>query len=487
VTYEGADILDVAQQAIDAKLENDIGFVHVEIEPDIYPVSNNLSVTEKGPTAISIESPSAYGAYLQTRGTADTDGIPDGETVFEFDPDAKGSASDRAWGVEVRGITIDDRYGVEECNARDDCSNPAHPHTAGANSEIEPRLDGLYINDCRHAIVDRFVARRFRTGLRLRNTWQAQVNYPVIVACGHADTDSASIEVLGGGHPASEFPWTNWPGTQNANNHVQLNHVQGNPRDDTHFFVTRSEPDNTEAAAANRQNGISFANVELQGMSVPGFVFGGEGPDKWTVWGSHFKGGTPSVRVQATRKPTVLTMSNCKQTGGGQLLEAESSYVTLSNCSVEAHKFGDLVQEGFDGLEDALDRPTGVDWPAIEATDSRLTASNLWVYHGNRGIDLTEPRATNISGCSFVSQDHDAIRITDPIGGQVINGVEIERAGRNGSGVGINLQGEHDSTLVNGAVIARSDASEDDEAIVAGDEATINGLVDRGAPGDLIE
>jgi hypothetical protein len=435
VTYEGADVLAVIQRAIDAKLAADIGFIHIGIEPDIYPVSNTLSVTAKGPTAISIESPSASGAYLQTRGGPDGEGIPDGETVLAFDPDAGSSVADRAWGIELRGITIDDRRGIDDGHGY----SRAHPYTAGSAGSSEPRLDGLFINDCRDAIVERFVAHQFRTALRLENVWQGKLDFLAVGESGHQPSNSPAIQVIGGD---DEFASTEYDDTANANNHLQFNHLQGNARA-YRFFECRR--------ARNTQCEINFANVELQQSNAAdaagieassvGFVFRGRG-NKWLINDSFFKHGRPSIDARGGSK---LVIDGCYQEGGGQFLHVDdAARVVLGDCMIE-----------------------GDETDAISVTNCRLTASNLWVYWGHRGLHVQAPQETNVSNCTFVAQSDSAIRITNPGGQQILTDILARRVGTGGSGYAIDITNPDTDVLLGHILAANADSNRDDGAISA--------------------
>jgi hypothetical protein len=440
-TYEGEDVLDAIQQAIDAKLEAG-GFIHVEIEPGLYPVSNSLQVTQKGPVAVSIESPSTFGAYLQTRGGPEGEPIPEGETVLNFNPEAGGSAGDRAWGIEVRGVTIDDREGYQF----DDQNNPpkAHPTTAGAKGDSESRLHGLYINDCRHAIVDRFVARQFRTAIRFENVWQGEIDYPLVAESGHEPTESPSVQIIGGDSPAEEFPWTEWTDTQNANNHIQINHMQGHGGSEYTFFETRR--------AANTQCEISFANLELQSSDWPGLKFGPGGSTKWIVRGCFFKGGSPSIRAVDGAK---LVVGDCYQEKSGQLLSAEGGRVVVGNCMVE----GSSSEGGPD---------------VIAASDCVLNVSNVWAYGGGPAVNLENSGRTTISNCTFNIPRMWAMRIRNPNSPQILSNLHLSGVGTSGTGHGVEIVDSDQPVVVNDTIVDNDGANEDDAAVRIHDSTNVH-------------
>jgi hypothetical protein len=414
-TYEGSDLLDAAQQAIDAKLEAEGGFVHLQIEPDIYPVSTPLSVTQKGAAAISIESTGTHAAYLQTRGTEDSDGIPDGETVIAFDPDAGGEASARMRGIEIRGLFIDDRQP----------SNIAVRSDSGGG---EPRLDGIYINDAHQAIVERVILRPFRTALSIQNTWQGRVNNINISGSGHEPTESPCIEVIGGASPNSEFPWTNWPGTQNASNHIQLNHIQGHT-DSYHFLEVRRIENRMGAA---HQCEINFANLELQSSDYPGIRFINGGP-KWIVKGCIFKGGSPSIKATGQSH---LVIGNCYQEKAGQLLRADGAdRVVVSNC----------MAEGGPG-EEAPD--------LLSVTDANLVASNFWGRGGRRAIDLDGPGEAVISNCSFRNMRESGVRIENPGGEQILSNIRLSGVGSATDSYGFEVVDAEQPVIIDDSTVA---------------------------------
>jgi len=387
-TFTGPDIFDATQQAIDARIAetreefrsvNNFADIHVFIKPGYYEVSNTLTVTEKGLERLTIETAGTHGAVF------DTSGVSAGETVIEIDPGPveQGDFRDRIWMVSVLGIRLED-----ENHDRDQT--------------------GIYINDVSFFRVENGLLRGFERGLWLRNVWQGTVDDLWVNRCGSSSASTPCIQV---GHP-------NDTETHRALNHVQFNHLQGDPIGGglQHAYF--------QAQGKATRIDISYPNVELG--EEPGFVFDGtDGQMRVQMRGCQLTGGDPAV--EAAGSDTYVYVS------GGQI-DSDGTAVTASNLTLQV---GGGIR-----LKGAGDRP------ALKFSGFGLGVGNALVQGGNRGIVVEDVGYGHIGTVSVINSTQAGLKVTGDARNLSVSNLSLRYVSGSGE-TPVYLDGVNNSLVTN--------------------------------------
>jgi parallel beta-helix repeat protein len=250
-TYSGSGVFAAAQQAIDARIADDGGNVHVFVTQGEYDLTQGLLIDDRDVDRLYIGTAGLRQVQLNTAG------IDAGQydSVIEVNPRATEPSEykERIAKVTIEGFGLTDE-------GRD-------AHT----------LNGIYLNDCNQIVVNGNNCRGgFKRGLYLRNCWQGQIDSIEVTRSGSNTHSTPAIQV---GHPDDTK-------TYQAINHIHFSHLQGG----------RPEYAYLEVQGTATRIDISFPNVELGGRR--GFVFDSSAGAVFAqIRGAQVNHGTPVVAI----------------------------------------------------------------------------------------------------------------------------------------------------------------------------------------------
>lgn len=350
-TYEGSDVFDAAQKAIDTKLENGRGDFSVVFEPGYYVVENRLEIT--GPEAKNINrieirgEGSTDGAYFETRRLS-------GGTVLEIDPDARDIADDRIFGVGLANMNFDHR------------SRPGN--RGGGAGQAARDEDGIYVNDTRNLHINRVSVQGYGHALRLRNIWQGEVDFLVCRTSGSDDRGVSPILVETGRTTSTRDWWDNQ--VHNAVNHLVFRNLQGGPRTEGDGFCKLSTPEVEGKTPRIRSIGIIHPNVECSGAT-----FLHSHADAWVLIGDCM-----------VKEPAPLIDQDGGRTAvAGGLIESPEQ---LLECQSGHAMFDGVDASSADSEDPAL----------INFAGGWLNVSNVRTFAGKRAVRADAANVVTISG-----------------------------------------------------------------------------------------
>jgi len=363
-TYTGSCIFDAAQQAIDAQVAADNANIDLKITPDTYSLTQGIRINNQGLERVCIGSPGWGVVELLTQNV--TDG-----PVIEIDPQISSySFSKRNKNVKIHGLLINDR---------------------GRSSRP---IDAIKVRQIVFLEIKNVRCRNgHRRSLFMDNIWQGKVHTFLVEGGGSTSAGTTAIQI---GTPSST-------GTTQATNHIQFNHLQGDPTNGFGEGYFRSYAKMTRCQ-------IMYPNVELG--DNPGFIFDATDvtstQHRIHMVGPALSDGSPTIQFNGTMPFSLV---------GGHIRGDE-------------HAITDGPDSGVNKVDIA-----GTSFYQGDATDV-ISLSNCWlniagcrIDNGTRGINLSNPSYANITGCTIRNQSQACIKSTNGIGNALtISGVNVKGA-----------------------------------------------------------
>lgn len=332
-TYKGNCIFDAAQQAIDTQIQAEQGNIDVFVKGGVYELTQGLLIDAKGSERIRLVTPGWSQVRLNTHQVTD-------RAVIEVNPDLSEDDShyDRCENVRIGGFHLNDR----QRSGRD--------------------IDAVHVNDTGTLEIEGLRIRGgYRRGLWIQNIWQGIIDKVIINGAG-SETDSVpAIQV---GSFSDNHPF-------NAINHIQFNHLQGDPTlgFEHAYFELRGQATRID---------VNFPNVELYD-DTRGFVWNASqtssGIMSGQIRGAQITGGDPAIEA----------ISNCNlQVVGGDIDARTAIKATESTSKLSIG--GGIRMSGASAA------------PVVELANVWVNMGNFRIEDGERGIVLRNCQFAQISG-----------------------------------------------------------------------------------------
>lgn len=346
-TYTGNCIFEAAQSAIDEQITAESGNVDIFIQPGTYNLTQGIKIETNGIDNIRIESPGWSQVHLNTDSVSS-------RAVIEINPDLRSDDSHkgRIDNVRVSGLHFND----EDRDSRS--------------------ITGIYVNDSTALELEGLRLRGgYKRAVWIRNIWHGDVSKVLLNGAGSSSDGVPAIQV-------GDYSDTK---TVDAINHIQLNHLQGDP-------TIGFEHAYLELRGKATRIDINFPNVELSDDQV-GFVFdASQTPDgnmTGQIRGPQITGGDPAIKI--------LDNAIVQITGGN---------IDTNRTAIEATGEGSPTLTVGGGIRIS----GGSNHPAVTVNNSWLNMGDFWIQDAAHGVDISTCQFAQISNGTIRNTNHACLR-----------------------------------------------------------------------------